>query len=177
MCGYTEAQFSSLIFIMVHCGPLRPLAQAVHRKYPGPITDPMIAPCGVLGSVVDVFPCSQLGWCAASSTASGQQVFLIERRQHNEVTWHIMMGRNASTQGGLFIFPCGGQQGGCKPAWEQCRGGNVNLYDLWITDVSNIRVLIDRKLLPYRQEAALPGSYGQETYQSVCGGCGENTAS
>lgn len=85
-----------------------------------------------------------------------------------------MMGMNASAQG-LFIFPCGGQQGGCKPAWEQSRGGNVNLYDLWITNVSSIRVLIDRKLLSYRQEVTLPVSYGQETYQSVCGGCGENT--
>lgn len=56
-----------------------------------------------------------------------------------------------------------------EAAWEQSRGGNVDLDDLWITEVRSIRVLIDRKLLSHRQEAPLPASYGR-TAVSVRGG-------
>ncbi len=45
------------------------------------------------------------------------------------------------------------EQSGCEAVWELSRGGNADLDDLWITEVRSIRVLIDRKLLSYRQEA------------------------
>ncbi len=80
-----------LIFITVQCGPRGLSAQTVNRKYPGPITDPTIAPCGILGNVVDVPPAgpdqppvSSKGGCGACRAASGQQVFLVETLQANE---------------------------------------------------------------------------------------------
>lgn len=80
-----------LIFITVQRSRRGPSAQTVNRKYPGPITDPVIAPCGILGNAVDVPPArpdqppvSSKGGCGACRAASGQQVFLVGRLQANE---------------------------------------------------------------------------------------------